>query len=194
MSRRLPRATLFAAAALLMCACASPKPAVKWERIDGDGFTSEMPGVPKMQTQSVEMEFGNVAFNAYTVETGGEAFIIGHNDFPEMFNDADAGELLENAKAGAVGNVNGKIIEEKDITMAGHPGKEFVGEGVSPEGEGAAAKPSPGAAAREHEATFTARIYWVSPRLYQVLYVRPKGSAISENGRKFLDSFQLKAK
>src|ERR687888_109605 len=63
-------------------------------------------------------------------------------------------------------------------TAVGHPGKEFTGDSTSPQA-----------------ATFTARVYWVAPRLYQVLYIRPKTTAApSENGQKFLDSFQLTGK
>lgn len=186
MQRRLSRAPLLAAlvsAALVACACSSPK-AVKWEKLEGEGFAAEMPGAPKKETHTVETEAGTLSFNTYTVESGGEVFIVGYNDFPEEMREVDPAELLENAKAGAVRNVNGRITGEREITIGGHPGREFVGDGVSPEGEGAQK--------RDGEATFTARIYWVSPRLYQVLHVRPKGNAPGDNARRFLDSFALK--
>ncbi|HEX3560352.1 MAG TPA: hypothetical protein VHU19_14185 [Pyrinomonadaceae bacterium] len=158
--------------ALLLCACTT-----KWETVSETGFTAQMPGTPQKQTQSVDTAVGSVAFNTYSVQNGSEAFIVGYNDFPDnaATQNADPQELLNKARDGAVQNVNGKVTNEKPITMDGHPGKEFSGESSTPQ-----------------EATFTARVYWVAPRLYQVLYIRPKTtSAPSENGQKFLDSFQL---
>lgn len=159
----------------LLCACAT-----KWETVSENGFTAQMPGTPQKQTQSVDTAVGSVAFNTYSVQNGSEAFIVGYNDFPDSpaIRSADPEGLLDKARDGAVQNVNGKVTSEKAVTMNGHPGKEFSGESTTPQ-----------------EATFTARVYWVAPRLYQVLYIRPKtASAPSENGQKFLDSFQLTGK
>ena len=99
------------------------------------------------------------------------------------FKTSNPEDLLNRARDGALQNVSGKVTSEKPLTMNGHPGKEFSGDGVSPEAD---------SSGKHQEATFTARVFWVPPRLYQVLYVRPKTtSAPSENGQKFLDSFQL---
>jgi hypothetical protein len=180
MKRRLLLPTLFAA--LLVCGC-SALLAPKWETLNDGGFTVQMPGKAEKQSQSVETQVGPIAFNTFSVEHSGEAFIVGYNDFPVAATaNIDPEQLLNNAKTGAVQNVGGKVTGEKSITMAGHPGKEFVGEGVSPGSD---------SSGKKQEATFTARIYWASPRLYQILYVHPKGSAASDTGQKFLDSFQL---
>lgn len=175
MTRRLLLPSLLVA---LLCACSALT--TKWETLNEGGFTARMPGTPKRDTQSVDTPVGKVAFNTYSVENGGEAFIVGYNDFPDnaATQNADAEGLLDKARDGAVRNVNGTVTSEKSVTMNGHPGKEFNGESTTPQ-----------------PATFTARIYWVSPRLYQVLYIRPKSAAAaSENGQKFLDSFQLTGK
>lgn len=180
MSRNL---SLLALIILLFCACSSLTQA-KWETVNGDGFTVQMPGTPNKQTQSVPSAVGTLTFNMYTVEQGGEAFIVGYNDFPAAATQgANPDDLLNRAQQGAVTNVNGKITSEKTITMNGHPGREFSGDGTPP-GEGG----------KSQEGTFTARIYWVEPRLYQTIYVRPKGNTSSDNGGKFLDSFQLTGK
>ena len=164
--------------ALLFCACSMMQ--TKWETLNEGGMTVQMPGTPQKQTQSVSTAVGPVAFNTYSVQNGSEAFIVGYNDFPDTpaTRGANPEDLLNKARDGAVQNVGGKVTSEKPITMNGHPGKEFTGDSTSPQ-----------------EATFTARVYWVAPRLYQVLYIRPKTTAApSENGRKFLDSFQLTGK
>ena len=183
MNRRLLLATLFAA--LLVCGC-STLLAPKWETLSEGGFTAQMPGKAEKQTQSVPTAVGAITFNTFSVEHRSEAFIVGYNDFPAAATkNIDPEQLLNNAKAGAVQNVGGKVTGEKSVTLAGYPGKEFVGEGVSPQ---------PDSSGKRQEATFTARIYWASPRLYQILYIHPKGSASSETGQKFLDSFQLTGK
>ena len=163
---------------LLFCACSMLQ--TKWETLNEGGMTVQMPGTPQKQTQNVDTAVGSVAFNTYSVQNGSEAFIVGYNDFPDnpAIRNADPEGLLDKARDGAVQNVNGKVTSEKAVTMNGHPGKEFSGESTTPQ-----------------EATFTARVYWDAPRLYQVLYIRPKtASAPSENGQKFLDSFQLTGK
>jgi hypothetical protein len=183
MNRRLLLPTIFVA--LLVCGC-SALLAPKWETLSEGGFTVQMPGKPKKQTQSVSTAVGPVTFNTFSVEHSSEAFIVGYNDFPiAATKNIDPEQLLNNAKNGAAQSVSGKVTGEKSITMAGNPGKEFVGEGVSPEAD---------SSGKRQEATFTARIYWATPRLYQVLYVHPKGSAATETGQKFLDSFQITGK
>ena len=149
----------------------------KWETLDEGGMTVQMPGKPEKQTQTTNTPVGPVNINMLTTQSGDEAFIVGYSEFPDApaTRSADPEMLLNRARDGAVQNVNGKVTSEKAITMSGHPGKEFTGDSTSPQ-----------------EATFTARVYWVAPRLYQVLYIRPKTTAApSENGQKFLDSFQL---
>jgi hypothetical protein len=177
MNRKLLLATIFVA---LLCACAT-----KWETVSEGGFTAQMPGTPKRQTQSVPAGGDNIDVTMLSVEKGDEAFIVGYNDIPAAvatLADANPEQLLNNARDGAVQDIHGKVTSEHAITIDGHPGKEFTGDGTSPDDA-------------KQEGTFTARVYWVNPRLYQVLYVRPKStSAPSDNGQKFLDSFKLSGK
>src|SRR5437763_10204009 len=160
---------LAATLAALLCACAT-----KWETVNEGGFTVQMPGTPTRQTQSVDTASGKIDITLLSVEKSGEAFIVGYNEIPAAvaaMADKDPDTFLNNARDGAVRNVNGKVTSEHAITIDGHPGKEFTGDGTSPD-------------ASKQEGTFTARVYWVNPRLYQMLYVRPKTTAAaSENGQ-----------
>ena len=169
---------------LLFCAC-SMLSQTKWETVSEGGFTAQMPGTPNRQTQSVDTAGGKIDITMLSTTKGNEAYIVGYNDIPASIAaiaDANPETFLNNARDGAVRNVNGKVTSEHAITIDGHPGKEFTGDGTSPDDA-------------KQEGTFTARVYWVNPRLYQVLYVRPKtSSAPSENGQKFLDSFKLAGK
>ena len=160
----------------------------QWETVSESGFTVRMPGKPSKRTQSMDTAVGKIQLTTLAAEKGGEAFIVGYNDFPDSpaVRDRDPEELLNNARDGAVRTVNGKVTSEKAITMNGHPGKEFSGEGISQEAD---------SSGKRQEFTFTERIYWVVPRLYQVLYIRPKTTAApSDDGQKFLDSFRLTEK
>jgi hypothetical protein len=173
-----------AVAVLIFCACSSLTQ-TKWETVSEGGFTAQMPGTPNRQTQTVPAGGQNIDITMFTVTKGNEAFIVGYNDIPASVAkvaDSDPQTLLNNARDGAVGNVHGTVTSEHAITIDGHPGKEFTGNGVSPDDP-------------KQEGTFTARVYWVNPRLYQVLYVRPKTDAApTEDGQKFLDSFKLTGK
>ncbi|HST54181.1 MAG TPA: hypothetical protein VLJ61_19390 [Pyrinomonadaceae bacterium] len=173
---------LFSLAVVILLFCACSMMQTKWETINEGGFTAQMPGTPNRQTQSVNAGGSKIDITMLSVTKGNEAFIVGYNDIPPaiaQLADANSETFLNNARDGAVQNVHGHVTSEHAITIDGHPGKEFTGDGTSPD-------------ASKQEGTFTARVYWVNPRLYQVLYVRPKTtSAPSEDGQKFLDSFKL---
>jgi hypothetical protein len=170
-----------AVAVLIFCACSSLTQ-TKWETVSEDGFTAQMPGTPNRQTQSVG---AGTDITMFTTTKGNEAFVVGYNDLSAAdakAADSDPQTLLNNARDGAMKNVHGTVTNEHAITIDGHPGKEFTGTGTSPNNP-------------NQEGTFTARVYWVNPRLYQVLYVRPKSDAApTEDGQKFLDSFKLTGK
>lgn len=169
--------------AMLFCACSMMQ--TKWETVNEGGMTAQMPGTPQKQSQSVSTAVGPINVTMLTVTKGNEAFIVGYNDVPDQaaaVADSRPDDFLNNARDGAVNNVHGKVTSERPLTLDGHPGKEFSGDGTSPEDP-------------KQEASFTARVYWVRPHLYQVLYVRPKTDAApSDDGKKFLDSFQLTGK
>ncbi len=169
---------------LIFCACSSMTQ-TKWETVNEGGFTAQMPGTPSRQTQSVNAGGTNIDITMLSVTKGNEAYIVGYNDIPAAvakLADSNTETFLNNARDGAVNNVHGTVTSEHSITIDGHPGKEFTGNGISPDDP-------------KQEGTFTARVYWVNPRLYQVLYVRPKTDATaSEDGQKFLDSFKLTGK
>src|SRR5262249_1443178 len=65
--------------------------------------------------------------------------------------------------------------EEHPVKLANYSGREFSADATA------------------KGATVTDRILWATPRLYQVIYERPKGSPIGADGQKFLDSFNVEA-
>jgi hypothetical protein len=172
MNRKLP---LLALALIILSACG-----VRWQTLDETGFTVQMPGTPNKQTRSANAPTGSTTINTYSAEAQGEAFIVSYKEYTAEMADtasSDPEQFLNMASQSAVHNVDGKITGQRSVTLNGKPGKEIVGNTTKPQ-----------------EGTFIARIYWDSPRLYQVLYLRPEGAAVSENGEKFLNSFQLTGK
>ncbi len=147
----------------------------KWETVNEGGMTVEMPGKPQKQTQTVQSPAGPVTVNILSVERSSEAFMVAYNEFPAQIANAltDPKLLLDSGRDGALRNVNGKLTSERNVTIGSYPGREIVGE------------------VPDKKASFTARIYWAKPRLYQAIYISPQGKSITDDGKKFLDSLKL---
>jgi hypothetical protein len=162
-----------AVAALLGLACGAL--ATKWETVSEGGMTVEMPGTPKKQTQTVQSPAGPVTVNILGVERSSEAFMVAYNEFPAQIANAltDPKTLLDSGRDGAIRNVNGKLTSERNVQIGSYPGREIVGE------------------VPDKKASFTARIYWAKPRLYQIIYISPQGKTITDDGKKFLDSLKI---
>ncbi|HEX8846398.1 MAG TPA: hypothetical protein VF791_17255 [Pyrinomonadaceae bacterium] len=161
--------SLIVLSAVVLAACG-----VSWQTLDKGAFKIDMPGTPKEQTQTIPTPAGPITAIMYSAEAKGEAFLVGYSDYPASLANTDPEMLFNAGRDNAMRSVSGKITSERSITLNGKPGKEFVGDATRPQ-----------------EGTMTVRIYWVSPRIYTVIYIRPKGAAASENGEKFLNSFQL---
>src|SRR5204863_9284386 len=104
---------LAATLAALLCACAT-----KWETVNEDGFTVQMPGTPTHQTQSVDTASGKIDITLLSVENSGEAFIVGYNDIPAAdaaMADQNPDALLTNARAAAVRTVHGKPTNARHV-------------------------------------------------------------------------------
>jgi hypothetical protein len=85
---------------------------------------------------------------------------------------ADPETLLEGGREGAAENLNGVVVSDKPITLGGYPGTEFVVE-------------APG------DLIYTARVYVVNDRLYQILFLAPKDQIDQFDVQAFFDSFTL---
>ncbi len=81
--------------------------------------------------------------------------------------------LLDAARDGAVGNIQGTLLGERSVSMGGHPGREL--QVLSSDGRLA----------------LQMRIYLVKSRQYQVVTVTPKEARSTADRDRFLDSFRL---
>ena len=149
----------------------------KWETISEDGITIEMPGKPNKQSQDIPTASGKATGQMLTLDKGSEAYILAYHDFPAAVANLniDPKVLLKGASEGAVNNIDGKVVSQRDITVGGNPGTEIVGSGTK-EGK---------------DVEFTIRMYWAKPRLIQTLYLAEKGKTNKTNAAKFLDSLKI---
>jgi hypothetical protein len=114
----------------------------------------------------------------FVAEQGQQAWLVGYSDYPEATVQAsDAAPMLAGARDGGVGNVNGQLVSDAEVTLNGYPGREFSAS-VTQAGQ---------------EMMLRERVYLVGNRLYQVLVLVPKGQENSTEVEDFLQSFQLTA-
>jgi hypothetical protein len=149
--------------------------ASSWETVNDDGFKLSMPGTPSKNDSTVPSAAGQLPLRMYTLSKGYEGFITGYTEYPDIvFTSSEPEELLNAAQQGAISNVKGEVTSQRSITLDGHPGREIVGTSPS------------------QNVGFTARVFLVKPRMYMLVYTQyDKSKPISEDGKKFLDSFEL---
>ncbi|MDQ3819156.1 MAG: hypothetical protein M3362_15975 [Acidobacteriota bacterium] len=147
-----------------------------WQTVNGDGFTFSMPSQPSHDEQNMPSAVGPIPLHLYTLTKGFEGYIMGYSIYPDsVFSAASSEQLLNGAQNGAVNNVQGQVTSQRSISINGNPGREIIGTSPS------------------KNIGFTARVYIVKPRMYMLVYTQyDKDKPMSGDGRKFLESFQLK--
>ena len=153
----------------------SPSSSSSWQTVNDDGFTLSMPGKPDKNDSTIASAAGPLPLRMYTLSKGFEGFITGYTEYPDIvFTSTEPEDLLDGAQRGAISNVKGEVTSQRSITLNGHPGREIVGT-------------SPG-----QNVGFTARVFLAKPRMYMLVYTQyDKDKPISDDGKRFLDSFQI---
>jgi hypothetical protein len=169
---------------------AAPDPLAGWITFTApDGsFTVRLPAEPEAQTETVPTEAGDIEMAMYLTESDDRMVMLSHNGFPPMIadviaagDDATIQSLLDGGRDGAVSNVGGALQDEKQITVAGFPGREFtftVDSNASPTGEAI---------------TGVARVILASDRLYQLISLTNADETNPALVQAFFESFQLAA-
>lgn len=167
---------------------ATPDPLAEWIAFTApDGsFTVRLPAEPEAQTETVPTEAGDIAVAMYLSESDDRMVMLSHNGFPDAIaeviaagDDATIQSLLDSGRDGAVSNVGGALQDEKQITVAGFPGREFtftVDSSASPTGSAI---------------TGIARVILASDRLYQLISLTNADETNPALVQAFFDSFQL---
>jgi hypothetical protein len=137
------------------------------------GFTAQMPGNPKQQSQNIP---GGGILTAYLVEERDGAYMVGYSDIPIAPNESEAQlqNRLDGSRDGAVRNLNATVVRDVKIKLAGkHPGREI--EANLPQNKG----------------VMRARFYIVGSRMYQVMVLGTRAWVGAPTVTAFLDSFAL---
>lgn len=140
-----------------------------WHKISEGGFSIMMPAQPTKNRK----ENGATTFR---LELNGETYIVTYNlmTTPEE-NKTD--QSLDMVRNGFVNNVSdGTLIEEKRTKINGFAGRELVVE-------------SP-----KNNQVIRQRIVLANSILYQFGISSPKDKQLSDNGQKYLDSFEILSK
>lgn len=154
----------------------------------GDAFVSEEGGfsiafpadvdVPTMQTVPVPTEIGNIDMNMYLVDAGTKAYMTAFADYPDALMAAvsDKKVLLDEGRDGALRNIGGTLISERDYDRQGYQAKEFYGKGMQ----------------GGQEIFVRANILMAGSRLYQVLYLSfDQDELDSQEADDYVNSFTI---
>ena len=145
------------------------------------GFSILFPGNPTQETQVIEPAPGvRLNLRVHVLRTLAEYSVM-YYDYPMPVSDpAVAQSVLENGAKGAVASVNSELLEFKEITLDGHPGR-YLKERM-PSGE-----------------IMRVKMLLVGQRLYQVAITTPREDGASAAtvksyaamADKFLSSFKV---
>ncbi len=144
------------------------------------GFTITYPGnsaAPQKQTVPVPTEIGNIDMNMFLVDAGEKAYMTAYADYPEtLIEESDPQTMLNMGRDGAITNVNGELLREKDHKVQGFPAKEFYARGKQ----------------GEQDVFMRANIIMADARLYQVLYLGFTEDALdSKEADDYMASFRI---
>ncbi len=146
-------------------------------------FTILFPGKPREYVQPPDTKAGRLEKRIYALETALATYIVAYDDLaPFSADPATIKQMLDSGRDQAIASEKGKLLEEKNISLDGHPGREIVAE--TPEG------------------ILKTRVYVVRQRLYQIILFTPSSQMRSkESGQldqsmthKFFESFRLTIK
>ena len=173
MKRRIVYLLLLAL--ILLSGCGEEKK--EWETFESDTgrFSILFPGAPEKETESVPTTIGTIKTEFFMVEQKDMAYSVNYADYPaEVVAASDTRAMLDGARMGAMANVNGELLSEKEISLGGHPGREIEIE------------------IADEDIIIRARFYLVENRLYVIQALSKESKASSPDIDEFLDSFELK--
>lgn len=132
-------------------------------------FSVLYPGEPKEETQSKLF----LKVHAFVCSANRKtSFLVSYTDFPEKLHVSPTDKLYDDARNGGLGK-DGKLLQEKSITVEGFPGREIQAE------------------KSDGKIFFVDRYFLAANRMYQVAVVVPMQDQASTNISYFLDSFSF---
>ncbi len=91
------------------------------------GFSVRMPGDPSPGVQSVPTAVETLTLHTFLWQDASSGYYAGYADYPAaLMRGADVKRLLDGARDGAIAMVQGTLIGEQDVTMAGMPARQVA--------------------------------------------------------------------
>jgi TonB family protein len=142
-------------------------------------FSVLLPGTPTEKVEFHDSPVGKLEVHIFTLRTFAEYLVMYVEYPPNIEEEGNVRAFLDRIRDGSLEGVNGTLLEEKDISFEGHPGRFMRAQIVD-----------------DH--VIRVRIFVVKNRLYQVgVIMRDKDAPQGilkfneETATKFLDSFKL---
>ena len=157
-------------AALLLVAAALPARAADWRPYSSatGRFSVTVPGTPEQKTTPMNTALGRVDLVQFIVSSEGGVYMVAYSDYPGIVGPGD--EVLSGTASGLMSGFGGTTQEDQKISLDGHPGRLVRGQ-------------SP-------QFSVVARVFWMRPRLYQLITVMPRNKPHSDEVDRFLSSFR----
>jgi hypothetical protein len=153
-------------------------PPAKWVSYapkDGS-FSAQFPGDPEESVEPTDGPNGKVDMHQFSVERPtGTAYMASFTDYPVPPAALDElRQRLVAVQASSVQTSHATVLAEKEITVNGVPGREFVTKMNVPE-----------------EVVVFTRVFMRQNRLFQFMALLPAGSNEEADARRYLDSIAL---
>lgn len=135
-------------------------------------YRVEMPGTPKIERVSINLNSGGTApMIQAIVEVSDAAYLAAYTDYaPGTFGKQTPQQTLLNVRDGSV--AKHKLSSDRAITVAGFPGREYLIE-------------------QADGAILLTRSVLVGNRLYQIIFAYSSGAQQPPGARRFVDSFNV---
>jgi hypothetical protein len=150
-----------------------------WHAVETDDFAVAFPTAPAREESVEETDIGPSPTTMWGLETDGAWLGLSVNDFPagSMANAAPS-DVLAGARDGALGNVGGRLVSDRAVSIAA-PGSTRPVAGLEYQG-----------ASPQFE--IRARMFLRGDRLYQLIMISPPDHPDPGLYDRFVGSFQLR--
>jgi hypothetical protein len=144
------------------------------EDFQGDGFTIQMPGTPKVETSSATIGKDQAPVTSYAVNPSADmGYAVMVMEMPISINPKSsiAQDLLDNMEKDSGKMFTSKVVAKKSLTLSGNPGREIT--------------------LSDRDGFGKTRIFLVQNRMYMVMAGGKSGQANKQSIDTFLQSFKL---
>lgn len=143
---------------------------------DEGRYAVEFPRAPKRTSMPVPTAVGEVEAISHEVEMDDAYYAVAIIDYPADFvAEADPQQMLDGARDGAVANIGGELISERQLTLAGAPSRRLQ---IRATVEG-------------HQIQLDAIHCVIGERLFQAVVTYAPGTSV--DSERFLNSFAPRA-